>query len=68
MILNIRLLSCPAEDFISWFYEKSGVFSVCSAYTLAKEFSGRGRGRPVQLKKPGGATYLEQVLELAIAA
>jgi ribonuclease HI len=36
-IMRIRLPSKPTEDFISWFYEKSGLFSVRSAYKLARE-------------------------------
>lgn len=34
-ILCIRIPSKPSDDFISWLYEKSGVFSVWSAYKLA---------------------------------
>jgi hypothetical protein len=36
-ILSIKLPSKLSEDFVSWFYEKRGVFSVRSAYKLAKE-------------------------------
>jgi hypothetical protein len=43
-ILSIRLPSRPTEDFISWLHEKSGVFSVRSAYRLAKEHSETERG------------------------
>ena len=35
LILNIRLPSSLSEDFSAWFYEKSGVFTVRSAYRLA---------------------------------
>ena len=35
LILNIRLPSRLGEDFLAWFYEKSGVFTVRSAYRLA---------------------------------
>jgi hypothetical protein len=34
-IMNIRLPSKLGEDFMAWFYEKTGVFSVRSAYRLA---------------------------------
>jgi ribonuclease HI len=57
-ILNIRLPSRPAEDFMSWLYEKTGVFSVKSAYKLARDLvmeegagkqtsSGNQEGRPL---------------------
>jgi hypothetical protein len=36
-ILGIKLPSKLSEDFVSWFYEKSGVFSMRSSYKLAKE-------------------------------
>jgi hypothetical protein len=38
-ILNIKLPSSPIEDFISWLYEKTGVFSVKSAYHLARDLA-----------------------------
>jgi hypothetical protein len=44
LIMNIRLPSYPTEDFVSWYYEKSGVFSVRSAYRLAKELVEEERG------------------------
>jgi ribonuclease HI len=44
LILNIKLPSRPTEDFIAWFFEKSGVFSVRSAYKLAKELAEEGNG------------------------
>jgi len=34
-ILGIRLPRSPVADFIAWHYEKTGVFSVKSAYRLA---------------------------------
>ena len=36
-ILGIRLPRFPVADFIGWHYEKTGVFSVKSAYRLAME-------------------------------
>jgi hypothetical protein len=57
--MRIRLPSKPTEDFISWFYEKNGLFSVRSVYKLAKELkdvndgqgkqssSGDQQGRPL---------------------
>jgi hypothetical protein len=34
-ILKLKLPPTPCEDFVAWHYEKSGVFSVKSAYRLA---------------------------------
>lgn len=39
LILSIRLPVRRAEDFIAWHYEKSGVFTVRSAYKVAKALS-----------------------------
>jgi hypothetical protein len=33
--MNIRLASKLGEDYMAWFHEKTGVFSVRSAYRLA---------------------------------
>jgi hypothetical protein len=38
-ILSLRLPTKPVEDFLAWNYEKSGVFSVRSAYRLANELA-----------------------------
>jgi hypothetical protein len=35
VVLKVRLLERVTEDFVSWYYEKSGIFSVRSAYHLA---------------------------------
>jgi hypothetical protein len=37
MLLRIRLWGRDEEDFIAWNYERSGLFSVRSAYKLALE-------------------------------
>ena len=34
-VLKIRLPQSTSEDFIAWYFERSGVFSVRSAYRLA---------------------------------
>jgi hypothetical protein len=44
LIMKIRLPSHPTEDFVSWFYEKSGIFLVRSAYRLVKELEEEERG------------------------
>ncbi|RLN32801.1 hypothetical protein C2845_PM03G31430 [Panicum miliaceum] len=57
-ILSMRLPSRAAKDFVAWNYEKSGVYSVKSAYRLAKQLkeeqdggrqstSGPHEGRPI---------------------
>ncbi|CAN6175074.1 unnamed protein product [Urochloa humidicola] len=43
-ILGIRLPSKPMGDFVAWFYEKSGTFSVKSAYKLAKSIYDEEKG------------------------
>ncbi|CAO2192714.1 unnamed protein product [Urochloa humidicola] len=43
-ILDIRLPTRPREDCISWHFEKSGVFSVRSAYRLARDLQEVDRG------------------------
>jgi hypothetical protein len=40
-VLNIRLSERVHEDFIAWFYEKSSMFSVKSAYHLAVQVESR---------------------------
>jgi hypothetical protein len=47
-IMRIRLPSKPTEDFISWFYEKNGLFSVRSVYKLAKELKDVNDGQGKQ--------------------
>jgi hypothetical protein len=36
-VLKIRSMQIGEEDFIAWFYEKTGIFTVKSAYKLAQE-------------------------------
>lgn len=47
-ILRIRLPSKPIEDFISWLYEKRGVFSVRSAYKMARKLKEEEEGNGTQ--------------------
>jgi hypothetical protein len=44
LILNIRLPSNPVDAFVSWFYEKNGLFSVRSAYKVAKDLMEEEKG------------------------
>ena len=38
-ILKIKLSACKVNDVIAWHNEKSGIFTVCSAYRLAMSIS-----------------------------
>jgi hypothetical protein len=40
-ILKIRLSNRVEEDFIDWFYDKTGMFSVSSAYHLTVQVENR---------------------------
>lgn len=61
-ILNIRLPTRPAEDFVAWSYERTGVYSVRSAYRLAKDLKdvqegGRQSTSRVQSGQPLWTAY-----------
>jgi hypothetical protein len=45
-VLKIRLSDRVPEDFVAWYYEKSGIFSVRSAYHLAVQIEKRSNGQP----------------------
>jgi hypothetical protein len=44
VILKMKLPTRQLDDFIAWHYERSGVFSVRSAYKLAKDLADEARG------------------------
>jgi hypothetical protein len=41
-ILQISIPSNEGEDFVAWSQEKSGIFSVCSAYKLGAQLKENG--------------------------
>jgi hypothetical protein len=43
-VLKIRPMQHGREDFMAWYYEKSGIFTVKSAYRLAVEDKRRSEG------------------------
>jgi hypothetical protein len=45
-VLKIRLSDRVPEDFVAWYYEKSGIFLVRSAYHLAVQIEKRSNGQP----------------------
>jgi hypothetical protein len=52
-ILNIRLPSFDGDNYLAWNYEKSGYFSVKSAYRLAVELNSKSDGAGQSSKSPG---------------
>jgi hypothetical protein len=44
VILNIKLPSRPVVDLVAWHFEKNGVFTVRSAYKLARDLAEGDRG------------------------
>jgi hypothetical protein len=46
-VLKVRPMQHGREDFVAWYYEKSGIFMVKAAYRLAMEEKRRSEGLEV---------------------
>jgi hypothetical protein len=67
-VLRIRLSERMEEDFVAWFYEKSGIFTVKSAYQLAASIelaSGRPRREEGTSSREDGCRNLYNEIWLA---
>jgi hypothetical protein len=53
-VLKIRIPQRGGEDFVAWHYEKSGLFSVRSAYKLALDSEMAERAHERSSSRPSG--------------
>jgi hypothetical protein len=56
--LKIRLSNWNEEDFIAWHYEKSGMFSVRSAYKLALQLQQSEQRQEGSSRNPDGSRLI----------
>jgi hypothetical protein len=60
--MKIRPMQSNDEDFIAWFYEKSGIFTVKSAYQLALELEHiKTQDSGSSLSHTGGRTLYQEI-------
>jgi hypothetical protein len=57
-VLKIRLSNWNEEDFIAWHYEKSGMFSVRSAYKLALQLQQSEQRQEGSSRNPDGSRLI----------